>query len=204
MLDDLSRTLNVSRTPIREALRTLTDEGLVSYDGKTYRVREHTVQEIEDLFAIRLSLELLAVKQATQRMTAESIRELLMLCDEWERTILQAEISYLISCDMRFHGLIARGTGNMRLEILLAQLNEQCWWISGSVFSRHPNAYDRTGTLQAHREIARLIGQRDVAGATEWMHRHILDGERRKLLHLRENDASVDSMDRRIDFSTNE
>jgi DNA-binding GntR family transcriptional regulator len=77
VVDDLSRDLSMSRTPIREALRTLAADGLVEYRphlGTT--VSERSASEIDDAYGVRLLLEPHAAGLAATRMTAEQSEEI--------------------------------------------------------------------------------------------------------------------------------
>src|SRR5687768_10214025 len=77
VVDELSRDLSMSRTPIREALRTLAADGLVEYRphlGTT--VSERSASEIDDAYGVRLLLEPHAAHLAAARMTPEEAEEL--------------------------------------------------------------------------------------------------------------------------------
>ncbi|GGL81500.1 hypothetical protein GCM10011392_40170 [Wenxinia marina] len=78
----LARMLNVSRTPLREAIRQLVIEGLVT--ARPYRghaIRSLTTKELNDLYSVRKELEVLAIRGAVPRMTDADIAELEGLLD---------------------------------------------------------------------------------------------------------------------------
>jgi DNA-binding GntR family transcriptional regulator len=75
--EQLSEQFDVSRTPIREALRKLAALGLVSFEpNRGVRVRTITREELREAFLIRAELESLATEVAASRMTAEALEEL--------------------------------------------------------------------------------------------------------------------------------
>ena len=74
---ELARTLNVSRTPVREALRTLTAEGLLSQlPTGGVAVAALDVDQLEDVYQVRAALEGLIARQACERMTPQALQEL--------------------------------------------------------------------------------------------------------------------------------
>ena len=74
---ELAQRLQVSRTPVREALRRLEAEGMLeSLPRKGLVVKDYSLEEIEEVYAIRESLEALAAVQAVRRATEEELRHL--------------------------------------------------------------------------------------------------------------------------------
>ena len=75
--EQLSEQFNVSRTPVREALRRLAALGLVSFvPNRGVRVRTLSREELREAFLVRAELESLATALATPRMTADDLRRL--------------------------------------------------------------------------------------------------------------------------------
>src|SRR6476469_8995278 len=75
--EQLSEQFNVSRTPIREALRRLAALGLVSFvPNRGVRVRTISREELHEAFMVRAELEALATEAAATKMTAEDLAEL--------------------------------------------------------------------------------------------------------------------------------
>jgi DNA-binding GntR family transcriptional regulator len=73
---ELAERLNVSRTPVREALQRLALEGLVVSHRRGWVVHEHTAAEIRDIYECRMALEGYAARLAAERATLEDIEEL--------------------------------------------------------------------------------------------------------------------------------
>ena len=129
VVDSLAEELGVSRTPVREGLKALVSQGIVTYNGNSYAVTAYSRQDVENLFAIRRALEALAAFQAAQRMPAKALDDLRSLCEEGKQHIDAEDTELLITLDLRFHELIADGSGNERLVRLLDNLREQSWLI---------------------------------------------------------------------------
>jgi DNA-binding GntR family transcriptional regulator len=73
---DLAERLKTSRTPIREALQLLEAEGLVVAAKRGYVVREHTRDEIVEIYEVRASLEGMAARLAAQKLALLRIKKL--------------------------------------------------------------------------------------------------------------------------------
>lgn len=113
----LSRQLDVSRTPLREALLLLERDGLVLQAGNhKARVRKFTVDDIREIYEVRLLLESAAAELATKRLSAEALSE---WRKEAKALIKQADdigwCEKVIEFDLRFHDAIATASGNQRL-----------------------------------------------------------------------------------------
>jgi len=181
VIDVLADELGVSRTPVREGLRELVAQGLVTYDGNSYVVTSYARQDVENLFAIRRALEVLAVSQAAQRMSDETLQELRALCDEGEQRIAAGDTEFLITMDMQFHYKVSQGSQNSRLQSLLDSLREQCWLIRRWGFLRTLVQFVEQITLEEHAAILDRLSARDPEGAARLMDEHLRKGEQRTL-----------------------
>jgi DNA-binding GntR family transcriptional regulator len=103
----LSDELGVSRTPIREALRQLELEGLVvSIPNKGVIVKGVSAQDIKDIYAIRMLIEGLAVRWATEKITEMEIGELKEAVELEEFYTAKNDYGHLTQFDTRFHDII--------------------------------------------------------------------------------------------------
>ncbi|MFT4218503.1 MAG: GntR family transcriptional regulator [Micropruina sp.] len=105
---ELSTQLNVSRTPVREALLRLKQEGLV-VQRKGWVVRDHAPHEIVELLEARVELESSAARLAAGRITPETLEQLLELMEQMERTEARAEVNQM---NDQFHLLITESSEN--------------------------------------------------------------------------------------------
>jgi len=181
VIDDLADALGVSRTPVREGLRELVSEGLVTYDGNSYAVTTYSRRDIVDMFAIRQALEVLSASQAAERMPAEAIAELRARCEEGRQRIAAGDTEYLITLDMDFHATIAAGTQNVRLKTLLGSLQEQVWLIRRWGFLPKLVEFVETITVEEHLAVLDRLAARDSQKAGELMLEHLRKGQQRTL-----------------------
>lgn len=166
---ELARQLNVSRTPLREAIRQLEAEGFVTTVPRVgCFVSEITPQDAEDLYAIRTVIEGLAARQAAEKADPAK-REVLenILSDLAKRT---EDYRQYHEISGRFHDIIVELSGNRRLQGIyhsLAQHVSRMRTLSLAVRGR-PEI-----SLRGHRRIATAILRGRGAEAERAMRAHI-------------------------------
>lgn len=179
--EELSKAMNISRAPIREAFNRLEKEGFVSIiPRKGAAVSKVTAQAIEDIFEIRKSLESLAVKKSIGKI---SIEELEKVGDGFKKFInkpTNAEncIQYL-ALDKKFHDLLSQNCGNKKLIDLLANLQEQIHWLRNISLKRITFA----GSVGEHLAIIEALQKNDEKLILKTLLQHL---ERAKRSSLKE------------------
>jgi GntR family transcriptional regulator, rspAB operon transcriptional repressor len=178
----IAAQLNVSRTPVREAVKRLSDEHLVDVIAQSAtRAAKMDRQEIEESFLIRRALEMESAAQAAARMTqdhADSLAAILML---HARAVERRNYIEAIGCDDQFHRYITAISNLPRLwstiEMSKAQL-DRC---------RHlmlPRAGQAEATLEQHREVIRALNSKDPERARMAMKNHLESAYRSTLAVL--------------------
>ncbi len=163
--------LNISRTPVREAVKKLSDEHLVDVVAQSgTRAARIDAKEIEQAYLIRRALEIETSANAAPRMNdshAENLNDILKL---HERAIEQRKFVNAIAIDDNFHRYIAQLAELPRLwhmiEISKAHL-DRC---------RHmllPRAGEAAATLEQHRAIIRALNTKKPDAAREAMQNHL-------------------------------
>jgi DNA-binding GntR family transcriptional regulator len=110
---DISGRLQISRTPIREAMKQLEAEGLItSTPARGSIVSEINIQDVNEIFDLRLALEVLALRTAINRITAEEVAELEVLFKGLNENCSKDRF---YESDRRLHDLITHNSGNRRL-----------------------------------------------------------------------------------------
>ena len=124
----LASQLGVSRTPIREAIRMLEQEGLaVTMPRKGAEVAKMTLKGMEDVLEIRAALDELACQLACERMTEEQFSRLEDKKVIFEKSLQTGNVKVIAEADVNFHDVIYEATGNPKLVNMLNNLREQIY-----------------------------------------------------------------------------
>ena len=124
----LADTLGVSRTPVREAIRELENEGLVVMTPrKGAEVAKISRDDLTDVLEVRRVLEILAMELACEKITEEELIHLEENLNDFDTCINSGSPSELSSMDENFHEIIYNATGNKRLIQILNNLRKQMY-----------------------------------------------------------------------------
>ena len=168
---ELAADFGVSRTPIREALQRLAAEGFVTIRPKQgCFVRELDIEEIDQLYQVRIALESLALEQAMDHMARS---ELEVLALDWHPARADAaptSVDAMAQRDESFHIALAQGSGNRVLTGLLQDVNARIHIIRRLDFTDRERI---AVTYAEHHRIAELLLAGDLAAARELLGAHI-------------------------------
>lgn len=169
----LAEQLNVSRTPVREALRRLASEGLVVIiPNEGARLANPSKKEIEDTFEIRAYLECLAIEKAITRIRPLQICMLEEAIEKEENIFPEKDLEKYLEVNNAFHKTIAEASGNITLYELIVNILSRSFVylvLFGSFFELEDNP-----SLDEHMEIVKALKERDTKKAVELMRSHIL------------------------------
>lgn len=119
---DIALSLGASRTPVREALSRLEQEGLVqSLKSGGSIVVELSTSEMREIFGLIQVLETYAVRLAAEHITPKQLEKLEAICSRSEQ-IVHSDLEKLSDLNRRFHELIIEASGNQRLQTLITNL----------------------------------------------------------------------------------
>ena len=169
---EMANKFNVSRTPIQEVCNRLLKEDLLhSIPYKGYIVSLINLQDLHELYQIRLVLEPYAAEMAARNPSPrflEALREELRT----EKPYSQYEdFINFIDADLDFHQLIAEGCGSLRLTRVISDLRNQIERLAHLIYEQY-GPYENVA-FDDHHDIVRSIEARDPAAASETMTRHI-------------------------------
>jgi DNA-binding GntR family transcriptional regulator len=120
---DIARSLGVSRTPVREALQRLVDEGLVeTAPGAATRVTPIDVDAVRNIYPIVGALHALAVRLGAERIGRSEVEELTRTNDAFAAAVSKRQIVAALAADDAFHGIVIRAARNPELERALDRL----------------------------------------------------------------------------------
>src|SRR6218665_3848259 len=119
---EIALRFNISKTPAREALVNLRQEGLVrSFPRRGYQVTPITFADMDELFDVRTILEAGAAQLACSRLTDQHIVQLNTLADAGYNQSEQQSLATFVQMNREFHLAIVAATGNARLVQLLTR-----------------------------------------------------------------------------------
>ena len=167
----LAAKLGVSRTPIREAIRMLQQEGLaVTIPRRGAEVAAMTEKDMEDVLQVREALEILSVQLASEKITKEQIAELEERLKAFEQAVETAEVKQIAQSDIDFHDLIYTAAENPRLVVLLNNLREQIYRYRVEYLKDEKN-YPRL--IEEHRQIMQGLKERNEQYVVEMTKKHM-------------------------------
>ncbi len=167
----LAERFEVSRGPVREALRLLSADGLVTIiPRRGARVRELTRQDFLGVYQVREVLESLAVKLAVPRLTHANLDELRGYLQRLEKASDEESLSDVLAANRDFHHLFIRECGNPALQAAYQQ-------VRGMIARFQRRSMTLRGSMATlpdeHRLIYDAAVARDAEGAAEATRRHI-------------------------------
>lgn len=169
----LAADLGVSRTPVREALRTLAAEGLLELvPNRGARVVSWSAEDVDETYRLRALLEGEAAALAARRASAEQVRALAGAQEAYERSLAGgAPLDERAGCNAAFHAAVVDASGSTRLRQLLAVIS------SPPMVARALGTYgeqDVQRSVVQHRDILTAVERRDEPLAAAAMRSHLL------------------------------
>ena len=167
----LAAKLGVSRTPIREAIRMLEQEGLaITIPRKGAIVAGMTEKDMQDVLEIREALEELSVQVACDKIMDEEIAELQKNMKNFEHSLKSGDLKKMAHADVEFHDVIYRATDNPKLINMLNNLREQMYRYRVE-YLKNPQNHEQL--LHEHEAIYKGIVEKDKSAVTEMIRKHI-------------------------------
>ncbi len=168
----ISEELQVSRTPVREALKALEADGWVEYiPYKGIVVKKIGLKELKDIFEIRRALEELMVELALPHMSPEAL-EALERCLADQRDMTESgDIHRFSASDTEFHNIILHATTNAMLKKSITDIRDKITRLGiNSLLSGKGRFLE---TLDEHRRIIDALKNRNLEAARQAMVRHV-------------------------------
>jgi DNA-binding GntR family transcriptional regulator len=168
----LARELEVSRTPVREALRRLANEGLVDFiPNLGARLVFPTPGEVQDAYELREYLECLAVKKAAKLIRPPDLYRLEENILEEEQAFAERHLDEYLRVNMAFHGIIAEASGNRMLAEFVGNVLSRIY-VYMVLFESFFD-FDSNPSLDEHRQILSALRHNDPDLAEKLIRTHV-------------------------------
>ncbi|OLS99739.1 GntR family transcriptional regulator [Pseudonocardia sp. CNS-004] len=181
---ELVEQLGISRPTVREVLRQLAVEGLVTVvPQRGAVVTALSRDDAADLYEMRASLEALAVRRFVQRATPEHVAELRAAVDEIERTARAAEPQDQLQAKDHFYDVLFRGCGSPPLQQTVAGLQARVRLLRATSLSEPGRPQEAAAELRA---VVDAVEAGDAEAAATACARHVDNAARTALSRLRD------------------
>lgn len=169
---NIARQMDLSRAPVREALRLLESSGLVEYrTNRGFFVKAVSAVSVSDLYELRILLETAAVRRLTETNADAALPALRAQVAELYRLVDEgADLMANVSADMQFHRLICESSGNLRFLQLFDQIANETklgLLVIGRLYD------DAHKMAETHEPIIKAIEQKDADAAAAAIDYHI-------------------------------
>ena len=183
--------LGVSRTPVREAMRKLEQEGLVvMIPRRGAQVASITEKDLNDVLEVRIALENVAIEKACKLITEEELGRLWVAAKEFEKTKAEGNLVRLAEADVAFHEIIYQASDNKRLNQVLNNLREQMYRYRVEYLKEEQT---RNLLVSEHEELVKAIREGDVQKAQDISFHH-LENQRMAIIRtIRAENAARES-----------
>lgn len=178
---ELAEEMGVSRTPVREAIRKLEKEGLVTIEPRRGAyASEISIKDMLDVLEVRKNLEGMAAALAARKVTEDEKRDFVKANEAYKDAILNGSTDEIIKNDEYFHQLIVNYSDNKTLIQLLSQVQELAlrfryiYYDDFSRYERMPREHEEieAAILSGDTEKARVVAEEHVAHLKDFVVKH--------------------------------
>ncbi len=168
----IARELEVSRTPVREALRRLANEGLVDFiPNLGARLVFPNTEEVQDAYELREYLERLAIRKAAQRIRPPELYLLEENIQEEEKAFAARNLDDYLRVNIAFHRIIAESSGNRMLAEFVGNVLSRIY-VYMILFESFFD-FDSNPSLEEHRQLLDALRLKNSDLAEHLIHTHL-------------------------------
>jgi DNA-binding GntR family transcriptional regulator len=185
----LTNELGISRTPVREALIHLASQGLIIYfPRKGFKIKLLTEKDVENLFELRLALELAVIRHITPHMAEEALDKIEKVMTEYLKVVQIGDPVESIRANRDFHICLANLTENSYLIKAMDEIRDMIDLAGARSLEFNSRNLE---AAEEHKRIIAEVKKRSENGALKQMEAHIRTTEERVLARIRNSKTLV-------------
>ena len=178
---DLAERLEVSRTPVRESLLRLAGDGLIMSHRRGWVVREHSPDEIRQVFEVRAALEGFAARLAAERATDEELATIVTIHEDYIDSVRQTARGQLLEHNDAFHEAVILAAHNQLLGERI-HANSQYYFIHR--IAGFLSDEEVRNSIEGHGRLVDALNDRDPHRAESAARDAVFDGLAKVLARL--------------------
>jgi DNA-binding GntR family transcriptional regulator len=178
--NELALLLNMSRTPIREALHKLQNDNFVEiYPKRGVYIKEITVDDANDLMNVRLAIELFSIDTIADRFSDADVHYLEVKIQEQENAERNKNIYEFIKADLEFHEYLLKVSGNEYFVKTLNNVSDRLFHHGMKTFKRDMSRIQKS--IEDHKIMLEQLRNRDFEKVKDLLEKHIQKGKKEYL-----------------------
>lgn len=178
---DLAERLDVSRTPVRESMLRLAGDGLIMSQRRGWVVREHSPDEIREVYEVRAALEGFAARLAAERATDQELARIAMIHQDYIDSVSQTARGHLIEHNDAFHDAVILAAHNQLLAERI-HANSQYYFIHR--IAGFLSDDEVRNSIEGHGRLVTALNDREPAHAESAARDAVFDGLAKVLARL--------------------
>ena len=178
---DLAERLQVSRTPVRETMLRLAGDGLIVNHRRGWVVREHSAEEIREVYEVRAALEGFAARLAAERATDEELEAIAANHRDYTESVRDSARGEIVEHNDAFHDAVIRAARN---ELLAQRIRDNSQYYFIHRIAGFLSDEEVRSSLEGHENLVQALTARDPDRAEQVARENVFEGLRKVLNRL--------------------
>jgi DNA-binding GntR family transcriptional regulator len=180
--NDLVKELNMSRTPIREALQRLEYEGLLKiYSNRGIFLQNPSIKEVNDMFDMRIAIETFSLRKVIKVITSQQVKDLENLLTEQQKALEERDMFKFFKGDSEFHSFLLKISDNEFMGPIFENISDRLFHHGSFIFEKSLELSQNS--WKEHVQILEAIKDKDLATAIKHMEAHLENGKKNELVN---------------------